>query len=408
MGKKPCARRLLAVWLTLSVLCTLLPAAGAAEVETGAVYCFQSADFQAGSEDTLTGICVTGVPGPSVGRVLLGSRVICPGDILTVGQLDNMTFSPASNVSQEAQITYLPICGSRVEEAAVMTISIRKKENKPPVAQDGKLETYKNLENTGTLSASDPEGGELTYTLVSQPKRGDVVINQDGTFTYTPRKNKVGKDSFTFTVTDPEGAVSNEAVVELQILKPLDSSAYKDVESGQFEAMWMRNTGLFTGTQVAGEHCFGPDETVSRGEFLAMAMKLLEIPLDKDLTASGFADQGEADRWLLPYLATAMRLGVVSGSRKDGQVVFRPNDPITGAEAAVLLDNILQLPAGDAQETGAPNWAASAVQAMSGAGVAGENPNGHLTRLEAASMLYAVSKLADQAPGLEVFRRNDG
>lgn len=402
MGKNLRAKRLFGAFLALTLLCSLLPAAGAAEVDVGAVYCFQSADFQADTESELTGVCITSVP--TAGDVLLGDRVILPGDILTVHQLNHMTFSPAVNASQEVQITYLPIYGNQVEEEAVMTISIKKKENQPPVAQNGTLETYKNLENSGALSASDPEGSALTYSIVSKPKRGDVVINTDGTFTYTPKKNKVGKDSFSYTVSDAEGAVSNEAVVEIQILKPLDSTTYKDVESGQFEALWMRNTGLYTGSQVAGEACFGPDETVTRGDFLAMAMKLLEIPVDESLTTSGFADEGKAAQWLLPYLATAMRLGVVSGSQENGQVVFRPNDPITGAEAAVMLDNILQLPAGTAQETAAPQWAASAVQAMSAAGVAVSKPNGDLTRLEAAAMLYSVSKIADQAPGLEVFQ----
>lgn len=404
MDKKPCARGLSWALLALLLL-TLLPAAGAAEVDVGAVYCFQSADFQTGTEQELTGVCITGVP--SAGNVLLGSRVILPGDILTVHQLDNMTFSPAVNATTEAQITYLPICGSQVEEEAVMTISIKKKENKPPVAQNGALETYKNLENTGTLSASDPEGSALTYTVVAKPKRGEVTIHDDGTFTYTPKKNKVGKDSFTYSVTDADGAVSNEAVVEIQILKPLDSAAYKDVQTGQFEAMWMRNTGLFAGSQVAGENCFGPEEPVTRGDFLAMAMKLLQIPVDESLTTSGFADEADAAQWLRPYLATAMRLGVISGTREDGKVVFRPNDPITGAEAAVLLDNILQLPAGTVQDTAAPDWAESSVQAMSSAGVTVATPTENLTRLETARLLYSVSKVSNQAPGLEVFRQGN-
>ena len=213
-------RRFLALALAACMLCAALPQALAAnpEVDAGMVYCFQSAEFQTGASDDLTGICVTGVPQSGLGTVQLGSRVILPGDILTTGQLDAMTFHPASAGGQEAQLTYLPIYGNRVEKEAVMTISIRSKENQAPVAESTALETYKNLEATGTLTATDPEGGKLTFTVVQAPKRGEVTIGEDGAFTYTPKKNKVGKDSFSFTATDEAGAVSNEATVTLSLI----------------------------------------------------------------------------------------------------------------------------------------------------------------------------------------------
>lgn len=393
-------RRLLALALA-ALLCVTAASPMAVEVDTGAVYCFQSSDFPTGSSAELTGICITGLP--QSGIVRIGRRQIVPGDILTAEQVNNMTFHPTTDLAQEAQITYLPICENRVEKEAVMTISIRKTENQAPVAENGSLETYKNIANTGTLQVTDPEGSALTFTVVKAPKRGEVTINADGTFTYTPKKNKVGKDVFTFTATDEAGAVSNEATITIEILKPLDSTTYKDVNTSQFEALWMRNTGLFAGTQVAGSDCFGPEETVTRGDFLAMVMKLLEIPVEESLTASGFADEEEAAAWLRPYLAAAMRLGIVSGSREKGQVVFRPNDPITGAEAAVMLQNVLLLPKGAASPE-VPTWAQDAVSAMAEGGIT--LTTGTLTRLETAQVLYQVSKLSDTAPGLEVFRQN--
>ena len=404
-------RRFLALALVACMVCAALPQALAAnpEVDAGMVYCFQSAEFQTGASDDLTGICVTGVPQGSLGTVQLGSRVICPGDILTTGQLDAMTFHPTSSGGQEAQLTYLPIYGNRVEKTAVMTISIRSKENQPPVAENVSLETYNNLELTGNLTAKDPEDGKLTFTLVQAPKRGEVTIGEDGSFTYTPKKNKVGKDSFSFTAADEAGAVSNEATVTIEILKPLDNTTYQDMTqtAHEFEALWMKNTGLFSGSQVAGENCFGPEETVTRGDFLAMVMKLLEVPLETSVTASGFADEADAPDWLLPYLATAMRLGVVSGSREGGKVVFRPNDVITSAEAAVMLQNVLLLPVSASATVGAaaPVWAQDSVQAMTAGGVSLPEANAPVTRLDAAVMLYQVSKLAETAPGLEVFRR---
>ena len=92
-----------------------------------------------------------------------------------------------------------------------------------------KLETYKNIANTGALDARDPEGDTLTYQLVKEPKRGTVELSPDGSFTYTPAQNKVGKDVFTYTATDSAGNVSNAATVTVKIVKPTDRAMYQDL-----------------------------------------------------------------------------------------------------------------------------------------------------------------------------------
>ena len=141
-----------------------------------------------------------------------------------------------------------------------------------------------------------------------------------------------------------------------------------------------------------------------------MVMKLLNIPTDWDLATSGFVDQEQAAQWIRPYLATAMRLGLVSGTQSEYGLVFRPNDPITGAEAAVMLENILLLPTANYGEetatTQAPQWAQEAVAAMADSGVVVSNLSGSLTRMETARLLYAVSQVSHEAPGMTVFHTN--
>ena len=124
------------------ILGTAVPAL-AAEVECDTVYCFTQEDFS-GQEDFL-GICVTHLPDSDLGTVMLGTRVIRPGDILTADQLAQMTFSPLrSQEDRSAAVTYLPIYENRVDPSATMTIAIRGKEDKAPAAEDSALETYKN------------------------------------------------------------------------------------------------------------------------------------------------------------------------------------------------------------------------------------------------------------------------
>ena len=384
-----------------AALCMMGLCAGAAEVECDATYCFTAQDFS--GQEQVAGICITGLPDPATGTVMLGSRVLRSGDILAADQLAQMTFLPLRTEQDvSATVTYLPIYENRVAPAATMTIAIRGKEDKAPVAEDLAIETYKNLPNEGVLKVSDPEGETVTYTVTRSPKRGEVTIREDGTFTYTPKKNKVGVDSFVYTATDPAGNVSREATVTVQILKPSDSRTYTDTVGldCRFEAQWLQNTGLFSGESVSGEHCFFPDKTVNRGDFLAMVIKLLEIPVeDGDYSAI----PTDVPMWLKPYVGAALRSGLLNGL-EQGET-FDADMPITEAEAAVMLQNALALSLTEVavREETVPVWAADAVAVLAQNGIM-LNGEGTLTRARVAELLYQVSYLAVDAPGMQILR----
>ena len=396
--------RMICLVLAAACLLGLGVGAAAAEVDCDAVYCFTGGDFS--QEEALAGICVTQLPDPSSGTVLLGNRVLRPGDILTAGQVEKMTFHPLrTQEDAQAVISYLPIYENRVEKTATMTIGIRGKEDKAPVAQDMTIETYKNLPNEGILKAEDPEGQALTYTVVRAPKRGTVEVRQDGSFTYTPKKNKVGVDSFTYTAADPAGNVSRTATVTVQILKPTTAGQYADTmgHSCRFAAEWMKNTGLFVGERIGDSDCFGPEKTFSREEFIAMVVEVLGIPTDN-------TDQIQlpvtTPQWLKPYLAAAQRSGLLA----NVETLSDLSQPITGAEAAVILQNALDLPLSadalqqvDATDEDVPAWALASLTVMAENGVElmWDAP---LTRACAAEALYEISRLAPDAPGMTVFR----
>lgn len=394
--------RVLALALTLVALSTCVVAA---EVDCDSVYCFSAEDFS--DEEPLLGICITGLPDADTGTVLLGNRVLRAGDILTAEQMAKMTFSPLlTQQDQEAVVTYLPIYENRVAPATSTAISVRGKVDQAPVAEDVAVETYKNLPNSGTLKVSDPEGQALTYSVIRQPKRGAVQVNADGTFLYTPKKNKVGVDSFTFTATDPAGNVSREATVTVTILKPTNATQYTDTvgASCRFEAEWMKNTGLFVGEQVGGSCCFRENATVSKGDFLTMAVKSLGIPVDETAEYTGYTD--EAPKWLQPYLAAAMRSGLTKNLPISETGALGIDDPITGAEAAVMLQNAMDLSISANAlpvDKEVPDWAMAAVIAMNDNGIP-VNGTKTLTRGQVAVMLYNASRIAHTAPGLSLYQ----
>lgn len=371
----------------------------AAEVDCGEIYCFTAEDFS--GEEPISGICITHLP--ASGDLLLGSRALRPGDILTAGQVAQMTFSSLrSETDSTCEVGYLPIYSGRVADPAVMTLSLRGKENKVPVAEDQALETYKNLPLNGKLKVSDPEEEAMTYTITRQPRRGTVLISGDGSFIYTPKKNKVGVDSFVYTATDESGKTSREATVTVTILKPTDATQYTDTAGldCRFSAEWMKNSGIFAGETLAGQSCFQPHKEVTRGEFLTMLVKSLEIPTEEELTHTGYTD--EIPDWLRPYVAAALRAGLTAGLPE--QEILDADGSITGAEAAVLVRNALNLTAAGevlSAENGEtiPVWAESALAAMARQGMVLQ-PGEPLTRGEAAQLLYQSAKL------LEVTEKN--
>ncbi|MBE4314146.1 tandem-95 repeat protein, partial [Vibrio parahaemolyticus] len=58
------------------------------------------------------------------------------------------------------------------------------------------------------------------------PKNGTVIVNNDGTVTYTPDDNYVGKDTFTYVVTS--GGVSESATVNVDVTPVNDAPVAKD------------------------------------------------------------------------------------------------------------------------------------------------------------------------------------
>ncbi|WP_164847168.1 cadherin-like domain-containing protein, partial [Neptunomonas marina] len=59
---------------------------------------------------------------------------------------------------------------------------------------------------------------DLTSIVITQqPDHGTLVVNSNGTVTYTPDTNYNGPDSFQYTIADAAGNVSNAATVNLTV-----------------------------------------------------------------------------------------------------------------------------------------------------------------------------------------------
>ncbi len=327
--------------ILLLVLLFGMPFASAAEVAADETYPFTGSEFLSDGQ-LPEGIYLVAVPDQTVCAFRMGSRLLRPGDVLAASDLERLTLQPMLDENRTVELCYRPIGDGTLGERVSLTMQIRSTKNEAPTAMDLHLETYKNIPNEGWLRAEDPEGDSLLYRIENKPGRGTVELEEDGSFVYTPKKNKVGEDSFSYTVTDTAGNTSEPATVRIRILQPLDSQTFDDLApQAQFPAMWLKEAGLYGGTRMTDKLCFCPEEKVSRGEFLAMAMDLAGIEPEIGLETGLFADQDEAADWLRPYLSSAMRRGIALGYPGSDGLEFRPNQPITKEEAALILSRCL-------------------------------------------------------------------
>lgn len=227
--------------------------------------------------------------------------------------------------------------------AAPTVEALRISQGSAPIAENLSLETYMDVSVSGTLTAVDSDDTEFLYAMVTGPKKGTVVLQEDGSFLYTPRENRRGRDTFSFTATDIMGNISNVAQVTIRIRKAVSAVSYADTAGtpAAYGAQYLAEEGLYTGQQIGDTWLFCPERTVTQGEFLALAMALTETPAE-ETAVTGYANDSDIPQWLKPCLSAAAANAVPAGTWEEAPV-FNWDAPITDRQAALLLDALMDL-----------------------------------------------------------------
>ncbi len=273
-----------------------------------------------------------------------------------------------------------------------------------PIAQNQECTTYQDVKVQGTLKATDPDGGKLTYEIVEMPKKGTVVLDEkdSSVFVYTPNQGKTGKDSFSFCAKDENGNISDSATVKMEILKGKKNVRYADMETHAAHAASIRlaEEGVFTGRQVGTEFFFEPDATVSRGEFLAMAMAAAGVDALETVNVTGFSDDADIPTWAKAYASEALNTGIISGKIENDRVVFSSDAPVTYNEAAAILNRLMAVSDADTAAfagSNVPAWAVQSVTNLASVNVMGQvaDCGAALHRADAAKLLCSAMDLME-------------
>ncbi len=367
---------------------------------------FTADDFRnALGVSSFSSITITSLPRAASGKLYLKSTPVSVGQTISRRHIASLRFRAPDNGITDASFTFT--CEDAGGYARTCVLHVIPEMNFAPTVslvneRSLTIDTYRNITTYGSLKAADPENDSLTYVITKQPKKGILVLTDKsyGDFYYTPSLDYSGEDSFEYTVYDRYGNFSERATVSVHVLKPTTDVTYSDMEGhwAHNAAIKMAESGVMTGEEYGDSYVFHPDMVVSRGQFLVMAMAAAGFRIATPTFDTGFADDNDIPTQYKGYVAAAAELGFIKGVEEDGVLCFCPNNAITRAEAAVILNNILgaEVPAVKpvfADSTGVPAWAENALFALcevgvlNGTGVGCISPYRTLNRSETAQML---------------------
>ncbi|HAS6991098.1 TPA: tandem-95 repeat protein, partial [Vibrio parahaemolyticus] len=165
------------------------------------------------------------------------------------------------SVSQTVDFTVTPVADIVADKATVV-------EDTPTIIKVLGNDTFEGKDKVVSL---DAENG---------PKNGTVIVNNDGTVTYTPDDNYVGKDTFTYVVTS--GGVSESTTVEVNVTPVNDAPVAKNDISTTQEDTAVTIDVLSNDTDVDGDKLSLQSATVpeAQGKVEIVDGKLVFTPAE--------------------------------------------------------------------------------------------------------------------------------
>lgn len=356
-------------------------------------------------------ITVTSLPSAAEGELMMGSTRVVEGQVISAANLQLMSYVAADDtVESRGSFSFSP-CGTDYEMTC--HVYVLKELNYSPtvsVASEEALSvsTHRDFVGYGTLTAYDPEGDALCFEVVRQPSHGLLIMTDAacGDYVYLPRIGYTGQDSFVYVVRDVYGNYSAGAEVQVEVREPSVSVSYVDMKGRRDynAALTMAEAGIMQGTVQEDQTYFYPEQTVSRLDFLTMAMQTVGVGSVPSVTDTGFFDDADIPSEAKGYVSAAYSLGYVKGSTDaEGNLCFAPNETITRAEAAVILRRMVDAEAAEltpafADASDIPAWASEAISTLSSLGVMTPtggviSPNDQVTRGQTAMMLAALQRV---------------
>lgn len=315
---------------------------------TGNEILFSPEDFERALDvSRLSSITVTEIPSITDGELLIGSVVVQKGQVISRENLCLLSYAPRGENGLTSEF-----CFTAGDGGYSMTCSLHMLEsiNYSPTTSGGAVtvSTYRDIAAYGKLHGYDPDGDRLYYQIVSYPRHGIVLLyDDDGRYVYMPNSDFVGTDSLDYVVYDQYGNYSAAATVKLSVSRSTAADAYADLmwNAAHSAALTLTQRGIMSGRQVGDRAYFDPEGTVSREEFIVMAMHAAGVVSLPAVADTGFFDDVDISPEAKSYVAAAARAGYISPVVDGGNRYFLPDEPVTVSDASGICAAILGLEA---------------------------------------------------------------
>jgi hypothetical protein len=176
----------------------------------------------------LVNITVTDLPDD--GTLKIGPADVAENEEIVAASLSSLVFIPDTDFSGITEFKWTATdSNGATSSIATATLDFTVE---PPVAHNATHRVFINTSRSGTLTATNPSGyTPLTFDLSRTTRNGTLYFNSRGTFTYTPDKDFVGTDTFTFTVSNPhaKSAIATITLSVSNVLAPTASNSSIEV-----------------------------------------------------------------------------------------------------------------------------------------------------------------------------------
>ncbi|MEK8048232.1 Ig-like domain-containing protein, partial [Ideonella margarita] len=241
-----------------------------------------SVTFDPRANDSFSGgnVTVTSVAGQAIA---VGTPVTIPQGTVVLNPNGTLTFTPTPNFNGTLNLTYTATDGTGTPVGANITITVTPV-NDAPVANDDTVTVTEDTPVSGNVlgNDTDADGDTLTVTAVTVDRNGDgtpdtvtpgtpvtittggtpvgtLLVNPDGTFTFTPASDYNGPvPPVTYTVTDGQGGTDTGTLT--LVVSPVDDASVLAADTNT-----VAQDTLATGNVLANDS--DKDSTLSVGTF---------------------------------------------------------------------------------------------------------------------------------------------
>lgn len=143
----------------------------------------------------------------------------------------DITYTPNANFYGTDSFDYTASNGTYTSDPATITITVEGEDDGDPTTNDVSATTNEDTVVTVNLDATEIDGDNYSFSIVSQPTNGTLGSVNGNQVEYTPNQDFNGTDTFTFEATDDRTYRRNVATATITINAVNDAPVANDITS---------------------------------------------------------------------------------------------------------------------------------------------------------------------------------